>query len=79
MGQVMINVRVDEDIKQQMEKVCADMGLTISTAFKIFAVKVIKEKRIPFDIAVEPTYRNDKKEKDGLDDYLKMKKEFGIS
>lgn len=75
----MVNFRIDEDVKQQMEKVCADMGITMSVAFKMFAVKVIKEKRIPFDIAVEPTYRNYKNEKDGLDDYSKMKKEFGIS
>lgn len=79
MAQVMINFRIDEDVKQQLEQVCSDMGLTITAAFKMFAIKVIKEKRIPFDIAVEPTYKTVKKEKDGLDEYSKMKKEFGIS
>lgn len=79
MAQVMINFRIDEDVKQQLEQVCSDMGLTITAAFKMFAVKVIKEKRIPFDISVEPTYKTAQKEKDGLDEYSKMKKEFGIS
>ena len=30
------------------------MGLSMTTAFTIFATKVTKEKRIPFDVAVDP-------------------------
>jgi len=37
-----------------MEQTCRDMGLSMTTAFTIFATKVTKEKRIPFDVAVDP-------------------------
>lgn len=50
----MINFRIDEDTKRDMELACKEMGLTMTTAFTIFAKKVGKEKRIPFEITAEP-------------------------
>ena len=32
------------------------MGLSLSTAFNIFAVKVGNERRIPFEVAADPFY-----------------------
>lgn len=54
MAQVMVNFRVDEDVKKSMEQACKEMGLSMTTAFTIFATKVGKEKRIPFEITAEP-------------------------
>ena len=54
MGQVMINFRIDEETKRSMEQACREMGLTMTTTFTIFAKKVAKEKRIPFEITAEP-------------------------
>ena len=54
MAQAMINFRMDEDLKKNMEQTCKEMGLSMTTAFTIFANKVTKEKRIPFEVAVEP-------------------------
>ncbi len=53
---VNINFRMDEDLKKNMEMVCSDMGLTMTTAFTIFAKKVIKERKIPFEITADPFY-----------------------
>ena len=50
MANVNINIRMDEELKQQFELFCADMGMTMTTAFNIFARKVVKEYRIPFEI-----------------------------
>ncbi len=54
MAQVMVNFRMDEDIKKNMEQACREMGLSMTTAFTIFATKVGKEKRIPFEVTAEP-------------------------
>ena len=54
MAQVMVNFRIDEDVKKNMEQVCREMGLSMTAAFTIFATKVGKEKRIPFEITAEP-------------------------
>ena len=53
---VNINFRMDAELKKNMEKVCADMGLTMTTAFTIFAKKVSREKRIPFELSADPFY-----------------------
>ena len=56
MAQTLINFRIDENTKKQMEQICNELGITISTAFNIFAKKVIREKRIPFDVSIDPFY-----------------------
>ena len=43
MAQTMINFRIDENVKRKMESACRDMGMSLSTAFNIFAVKVGNE------------------------------------
>ena len=44
---VNVNFRMDPDLKRSMEEVCAEMGLSMTTAFTIFATKVSREHRIP--------------------------------
>lgn len=56
MAQTMVNFRMDEDLKKEMEQTCQEMGMSITTAFTIFAKKVSREKRIPFEISVDPFY-----------------------
>lgn len=53
---VNVNFRLDEEVKKSMEQVCSDLGLSMSSAFTIFAKKVSREKRIPFDVSVDPFY-----------------------
>lgn len=56
MAQVMVNFRMDEDLKKSMEQTCKDMGLTLTAAFTMFATKVTREQRIPFEIVADPFY-----------------------
>lgn len=53
---VNVNFRMDAELKKSMEKVCSDMGLSMTTAFTIFAKKVSREKRIPFEVSADPFY-----------------------
>lgn len=56
MAQTMVNFRMDEELKKSMEQTCKEMGLTMTAAFTIFATKVSREKRIPFEINADPFY-----------------------
>lgn len=56
MAQVMVNFRMDEELKKSMEQTCKDMGLTLTAAFTMFATKVTREQRIPFEIVADPFY-----------------------
>ena len=53
---VNVNFRLDEADKKRMENVCNELGLSMSAAFTIFAKKVGREQRIPFEISVDPFY-----------------------
>lgn len=56
MGSTLINVRMDLETKQGFERVCKDLGMSMSSAVNIFAKKVFREKRIPFEVSVDPFY-----------------------
>jgi DNA-damage-inducible protein J len=56
MAQVLVNIRMDEDLKKSMEHTCRTLGMNMTTAFTIFAKKVSREQRIPFDISVDNFY-----------------------
>ena len=59
MAQTMVNFRMDEDLKRSMERVCSDMGMSMTTAFTIFAKKVTRENRIPFEVSAYPSSRQE--------------------
>ncbi len=56
MAQAMVNFRMDSDLKTRMEQTCKKMGLTMTSAFTMFATKVTMEQRIPFEIVADPFY-----------------------
>lgn len=48
-----VNIRMDKELKKQFETFCNDVGMSMTTAFTIFAKKVVREYRIPFEIGGE--------------------------
>ena len=56
MAQTLINIRMDEELKKSMEQTCQELGMNMTTAFTIFAKKMSREKRIPFEVSVDPFY-----------------------
>ncbi len=53
---VNVNFRMDSDLKKNMESLCAELGMSMTTAFTIFAKKMTREKRIPFEVSADPFY-----------------------
>ena len=56
---VNVNFRMDADVKKDMEAICDELGLTMTAAFNIFAKKIIREKRIPFDVSIDPFFSDE--------------------
>lgn len=52
----LVNIRMDEKLKKDMEKVCEELGMSMTTAFTIFAKKMTREHRIPFEVSCDPFY-----------------------
>lgn len=51
-----ISLRVDDNVKTAAEKVCADIGMSMSTAITIYLKKLGRERRIPFELNSDPFY-----------------------
>ena len=51
MAQTNVSIRMDADLKRQFEDFCADVGMSMTTAITVFAKKVVRENRIPFEIS----------------------------
>lgn len=56
MSQTLVNIRMDENVKKEMEETCKELGITMSSAFNMFARKMCREKRIPFEVSIDPFY-----------------------
>ena len=44
------SVRMDTQLKNDFSLICEDFGMSVSTAFTLFAKAVVREHRIPFEI-----------------------------
>lgn len=44
----MVHVRVDEQIKAQATETLASMGLSVSDAVRVFLMRVVADKQMPF-------------------------------
>ena len=51
-----VAVRMDEELKQQFDSVCNDLGLSMSAAVTLLAKKMTREKRLPFEVSLDPFY-----------------------
>lgn len=54
MAQTNINIRMDEELKKSFDAFCEEVGMSMTTAFTLFAKKTVREQRIPFEISTEP-------------------------
>lgn len=52
---VNVNIRMDDTLKEQFSDFCNNIGLSMSSLFNVFAKKVVKEKKVPFEL----TYNED--------------------
>lgn len=61
MAQATFSVRMDESLKEQFDSLCRDFGMNMTTAITVFARAVVRQRRIPFEIASPemPTGRKD--------------------
>jgi len=44
---------MDSEVKKQLDDFCTQVGMNTSTAFNMFALAVLREKRLPFDVTTE--------------------------
>ena len=56
MAQTTVSIRMEEDLKKDFDSICNDLGMTMTTAVIILAKKMAREKRLPFEVSIDPFY-----------------------
>lgn len=56
MAMVNVNIRMEKDVKDKLNGFCKEVGMNMSTLFNVFAKKVIRDNKVPFNIDVDPFY-----------------------
>jgi len=51
-GTTMVHIRLDENVKAQATETLAAMGLSVSDAVRVFLMRVVAEKQLPFALKV---------------------------
>ncbi len=56
MAQTNLSVRVNELDKKNFELFCNETGMNVSVAINMFIKTVLRERRLPFEIKIDPFY-----------------------
>ena len=51
-----VSFYLNSELKAGMESVCKEIGISMDSAFIMFAMKVCRERRIPFEVNADPFY-----------------------
>ena len=56
MAQTTVSIRMDDSLKRDFESICNELGMTMTTAVTMLAKKMSREKRLPFEVSIDPFY-----------------------
>lgn len=58
MAQVIMGIRMDENVKKQFDAICSEAGMSTAVAINHFVETVLRDGKIPFEISVndDPFY-----------------------
>lgn len=53
-----ISLRFDDEMKKELDSMCEEMGMNLTTFFMIYAKKALRDRKIPFEISAprDPFY-----------------------
>ena len=49
-----VSLRFDDDMKKQLDEMCEEMGMNLTTFFMICAKKALRERKMPFEVTALP-------------------------
>ena len=53
-----LSIRIDRDLKNEADQVFSAMGMNLTTAITVFVRQAVRQKKIPFEIALFPEGEN---------------------
>ncbi len=58
-----VSIRLDDSDKKELDEICSEMGMNISTFYMLYTKKVLRDRCIPFEIEapIDPFYSESNK------------------
>ena len=55
---VTVSLRFEDDMKRELDSMCDEMGMNLTTFFMVYAKKALRDRKIPFEIEApkDPVY-----------------------
>ncbi len=66
-----VTMRIDEDLKAQLQELVSNLGMDLTTFFIISAKQAVREQRIPFDVSMNIP---NKETRQAIEEVQQMKK-----
>ena len=54
-----VSLRFDDAMKKDLDAMCDEMGMNLTTFFMIYAKRALRERRIPFEVTALPDLYSD--------------------
>ena len=54
-----LSIRIDRDLKEEADQVFSSLGMNLTTAIVVFVRQAVRQKKIPFEIALYPENRGE--------------------
>lgn len=56
MSHAIVSIRMEDTLKKDFDAICNELGLSMTTAVTLLAKKMTREKRLPFEVSLDPFY-----------------------
>lgn len=53
-----MTIRIDSEVRKQMNDICSQLGMTTSTAINLFINAFVREKGMPFAVSLKENKKN---------------------
>ena len=63
-----ISLRLEDNMKKELDAMCEELGMNLTTFFMIYAKKALRERKIPFELSAptDPFYSESNQKKIAL-------------
>ncbi len=72
-----VNFKIEEELKVEAERVLESMGLTMTSALKMFLKQVVNRREIPFTIEAQDPFYSDRNQAILLESIAQLEKGEG--
>ena len=73
---VNLNIRMEKNLKEQLDELCKELGLTTSTAINIFAKAMVRKQALPFKLSLNTENKKTLKAIQNVEDGKNLSRKF---